>query len=311
MNRREFVLAAAALPFAPRARRPTALALVTADLEAHVVAVDLERGRIAERLPTVAGPRSIQSVGPRTAVVAHTASGRVTILEAGPLRVRAVLGGFAQPRYTAGSEDSRYAYVTDSGRGEVVAVDVVRARVVGRTRVGGPARHVTVSGQTLWVALGSKAQLVAVLDLADPTTPKLVERIRPPFLAHDVGFEPGGGRVWVSSGDRGALVVYDAGGRLALRLAADAPPQHVTFAGGAAFVTSGDDGTLRLHALEDGGLLRLTAIPAGSYNVQAAGGRVLTPSLERGTLCVADRHGAIELRLRVARSSHDAAALSL
>ena len=141
---------------------------------------------------------------------------------------------------------------------------MARARIVGRTRVGGPARHVTVSGKTLWVALGSKAELVAVLDLADPTRPKLIERFRPPFLAHDVGFEPSGRRVWVSSGDRGRLAVYDAGGGIVQRLPADAPPQHVTFAGGAAFVTSGDDGTLRLHALEDGGLLRLTAIPAGS-----------------------------------------------
>src|SRR5439155_22620507 len=169
---------------------------------------------------------------------------------------------------------------------EVVAVDLARARVVGRTRVGGPARHVTVSGERLWVALGPKAELVAVLDLADPTTPKLVERFHPPFLAHDVGFEPGGRRVWVTSGDRGALAGSDAGGRLVRRLAADAPPQHVTFAGGRAFVTSGDDGTLRLHALADGALLRLSAVPPGSYNVQAAGGRVLTPSLERGTLCV-------------------------
>src|SRR4051794_27654213 len=109
MNRREFVLAASALPFGLRAPRPSAVALVTADLEAHVVAVDLERGRIAERLPTLPGPRSIQRVGRRSAVVAHTASGRVSIVEAAPLRVRAVLDGFAEPRYTAASADLRHA----------------------------------------------------------------------------------------------------------------------------------------------------------------------------------------------------------
>ena len=117
----------------------------------------------------------------------------------------------------------------DSGRGEVVVVDMARARIVGRTRVGGPARHVTVSGKTLWVALGSKAELVAVLDLADPTRPKLIERFRPPFLAHDVGFEPSGRRVWVSSGDRGRLAVYDAGGGIVQRLPADraAAARHI------------------------------------------------------------------------------------
>src|SRR5206468_7577788 len=108
--------------------------------EAHVVAVDLERGRIVERLATPAGPRSIQSIGPRAAVVAHTATGRVSILEAGPLHVRAVLDGFAEPRYTAASADLRHAYVTDSGRGEVVVVDILgqlrRPRDARRLRRG-------------------------------------------------------------------------------------------------------------------------------------------------------------------------------
>jgi DNA-binding beta-propeller fold protein YncE len=266
MNRREFVLAAAALPFGLRAHPPSAIALVTADLEAHVVAVDLERGRVAERLSTLPGPRSIQSVGPRTAVVAHTASGRVSLVEAGPLRVRAVLDGFAEPRYTAASADLRHAYVTDSGRGEVVAVDLARARIVGRTRVGGPARHVTVAGETLWVALGAKAELVAVLDLADPTRPRLVDRFRPPFLAHDVGFEPGGRRVWVTSGDRGTTAVLDRSGELRLRLPAGTAPQHVSFAGGRAYVTSGADGTLAVHSLRDGRIERTARVPAGSYN---------------------------------------------
>ncbi len=47
-------------------------------------------------------------------------------------------------------------------------------------------------------------------------------------------------------------------------------------------------------------------MPLGSFNVQAAGGVVLTPSLTRGTLCVLDRRGRVSLRERVAASSHDA-----
>jgi hypothetical protein len=47
-------------------------------------------------------------------------------------------------------------------------------------------------------------------------------------------------------------------------------------------------------------------IPVGSYNVQEGWGLILTPSLERGTLCIADRRGRVLERIRVARSSHDA-----
>jgi hypothetical protein len=80
----------------------------------------------------------------------------------------------------------------------------------------------------------------------------------------------------------------------------------VTFRGGKAYVTSGDDGTLRVHSLLDGRVLRQTKIPLGSYNVQQGSGRILTPSLARGTLCVLDTAGRVRRRVQVARSSHDA-----
>ncbi len=130
--------------------------------------------------------------------------------------------------------------------------------------------------------------------------------IRPPFLAHDVGFTPGGRRVWVTSGDRGRIAIYDARtGELIRALAADAPPQHVTFMGDRAFVTSGDDAMLRVHAL-DGRLLRSAPVPAGSYNVQHGWRWILTPSLSQGTLCTFNPRGVALNELRVARSSHDA-----
>jgi hypothetical protein len=80
----------------------------------------------------------------------------------------------------------------------------------------------------------------------------------------------------------------------------------VTFIGGRAYVTSGDDGTLRIHDATDGRLLGATRVPVGSYNVQEGRGVVMTPSLERGTLCVLDRSGRLVHELRVAQSSHDA-----
>src|SRR5205085_6150490 len=146
--------------------------------------------------------------------------------------------------------DGRHAYVTDAARGELVALDLLRGRVAGREAVGPRARHVTIdpAGHTVWVALGSKAEEVAVVDVRDAARPRLLRRFHPPFLAHDVACAPHGRHLWVSSGDRFELAVYDRRtGGLVDRPSGDWPPQHVTFADTTAYVTSGWSGTLRLH----------------------------------------------------------------
>jgi DNA-binding beta-propeller fold protein YncE len=314
MNRRDFLVAAVTLPvaarFVPEALAGgDAVALVTADTQSRVVVVELSSGKILRSIPTLPGPRSVESVDGRMAVVAHTAHGAVSLVHGPSLEVRAVLRGFAEPRYTAAHPDGRHAYVSDSRRGEVVAVDVVAGRVLGRAAVGGPARHITIDarGRILWCSLGSKADEVAILSVADRARPRLLHRIAPPFRAHDVAFAPGGRHIWMSSGDRGSLAVYDArSGRVLRRLAADAPPQHMTFVGRRAFVSSGDDATLRVQSLRDGRVLHTTAVPVGSYNVQKGWGWILTPSLERGTLCILDERGRLRHRVQVAPSSHDA-----
>jgi DNA-binding beta-propeller fold protein YncE len=306
VNRREFLAAAAAAPIALRSGTARPLALVTADSEAAVVVVDPFTGRVLRRIETRPDPRSIERVG-NTAVVAHTAIGEVTLLRG--LEVRHVLRGFVEPRYTAGAPDERHAFVTDSGRADVAVVDVLHGRVVARLHLGAWPRHVSLdpAGGTLWVSLGAEAQQVAVVDVTRPAEPRLIRRIRPPFLAHDVGFVPGTRHVWVTSGDRGALAIYDARtGQVLRRLPAGAPPQHVTFRGANAYVTSGDDGTLHVQSVRDGRVLRATSVPVGSYNVQSGAGRILTPSLERGTLAVLDGRGRLLRRMQVARSSHDA-----
>jgi hypothetical protein len=312
VNRRDFLAAAAALPFAPAvaARRlgGTPVAFVTADLESRIAVVSLSSGHVLRSIPTLPGPRSVESWLGRLAIVAHTEHGAVSVVDAATLRVRHVVRGFAEPRYTASAPP--YAYVTDSKRQEVVTLQPEVGRIVHRTALPGPARHVSVdaASRSLWVSLGSKAERIAILALDDDgARPRLVRTIRPPFLAHDVGFSPDGARIWITSGDRRELAVYGVrSGRLLFRLAADAPPQHVTFLGYFAYVTSGGDGTLRVHALDDGRLVRTTSVPAGSFNVQDGFGRVLTPSLERGTLCVLDASGRLVREVRVARSSHDA-----
>jgi DNA-binding beta-propeller fold protein YncE len=315
MDRREFLLGASALALVPRGRfaRPgRPVALVTADLESRLVAVDLPGGHVRRYVPTVSFPRSVETVG-ETAVVAHSDIGAVTIVHGPTLAITHVLRDFGEPRYTAGHSDGRHAYVTDAGRGEVVALDVESGRVLAREQVGPLARHVSIdpAARTLWIALGTKAEEVAVVDVSDRRRPRLVRRFRPPFLAHDVGFAPDGRHAWVSSGDRGRLAVYEPrSGRLLASPYGDVPPQHVTFAGGLVFVTSGWSGTFRVHRV-DGRPLRRTVVPVGSYNVQQAMGWVVTPALGRGYLTVLDEQGRIRRSEVVARSSHDACVVTL
>lgn len=316
MDRREFVLAAAAAPVALALDAPAfatrlggdPVVLVTADLESHVVVLDLSTARTLARIRTAEGPRSIEGVHGRLAVIAHTEYGLVSLLDARAREVRAELDVFAEPRYTAVHPDRAIAYVTDSSAEEVVALDVDRAKVLWRTRVPGPARHVSISpdGSTIWTALGTKATRVAVLDSSDPRRPSLVRTIAPPFLAHDVVFAPDGRHLWVTSGSERRLALYRADSRRPARiLTAGAPPQHVTFAGSRAFVASGDDGTLRRHRL-DGELVREARVPLGSYNVVFGHGRIVTPSLGQGTVSLLDRNGRVRIVRRVARTAHDA-----
>ena len=307
MDRRAFVLASASLLLAPRAlaRASTEVALVTADLEARLVAVELATGRVLQYVPTLPKPRSIEAVG-HVAVVAHSEIGAISLVHAPSLQVAHVLRGFGEPRYTAGHPDGRHAYVSDAKRGEVVALDVLRGHVLARTRVGHLARHITIdpSGRTLWVSLGSKAREIAVVDVSHRGRPRLVRRFEPPFLAHDVGWAPDSRHIWVSSGDRNELAIY-RGGRVIARVPGDEPPQHVTFRGPRVYVASGESGTLRVHEL-GGRQLRASAVPDDSYNVQQALGWVVTPGLGRGTVCILDSRGRVLRTQTVARSSHDA-----
>ena len=296
MNRREFLALAGAVPFTWRAALAAGpLALVTCDAQARLAVVDLRTHRVVRSIATLPDPRSIELVGNR-AVVCHSAIGAVSIVDGG--RVLHVLRGFAEPRYTAAHPDGMHAFVTDSGHSGVVAIDVLRGRVLGRVKLPGWARHLTISERAdrLWVGLGSASPQVAVVD-----TKRLrhVATIEPGYPAHDVGMAPDG-RLWITSGNERKLT---AAGSVR---PADAAPQHVTFGAHAAYVTSGDDGSFHVQSLADGRVLRTARIPIGSYNVQHGWGRVLTPSLSHGTLAVLNEAGALLTTVQVADSCHDA-----
>lgn len=313
MRRREFIAALGLLPLFPygcrlqRGRGRPTLALATADTESHVAVLDAATGRVRRRVPTVEGPRSIEWAGGNRAVVAHTEQGAVSLLDG--TRVRRVLRGIAEPRYTAVAPGGRLAYVTDSARGEVLVIDLERARLIGGAEVGALARHVTIApdGRSLWVALGKQARDVAVIDLSERRRPRVRQLLRPPFLAHDVACSPDGRRLWISSGDRGKLALYVPGRTEPLAvLPTGAPPQHVSFGGGLAYVASGDDGSLAVQRIGDGRQLGRTAVAKGSYNVQHGGGLVVTPSLDDGTVTILSRTGRVLSRTRIAPAAHDA-----
>ena len=290
------------------------MALVTADLEAHLVAVETATGWIAKRIATAPGPRSIESNAFGQALVAHTTHGRLSVVDAATLTVLGEFGGLGEPRYTAMHPSERIAYVSDSKRHEVVVVDLVQREIVRRVGVPGPARHLSLSGDgtRLWTALGTKARTLAVIDVSVTTRPRLVRTIVPPFLAHDVVFAPDG-RVWVTSGVRDSIAVYGVGAaKPALILPAAAAPQHIAFSGSRAYVASGEDGTVRVHGLDGRVIHASERVPRGSYNIVFGGPEApigpvaATPSLDLGTVCLLSPGGSVRLVKKVARSAHDA-----
>jgi hypothetical protein len=113
--------------------------------------------------------------------------------------------------------------------------------------------------------------------------------------------------VWLSGGRERRLAIYATWSRRLVReLGADDAPQHFTFGPDVAYVASGEGGSVRVHALSDGRVRRVTRVPVGSYNVQRTGRRVVTPSLGTGALTVLDAAGRRVDELHVARAAHDA-----
>ena len=319
MNRRELLIAAAvapatlALPPAVRAAATggTPLALVTSDSEDRVLVVRLTDLRIVRSLAVPDRPHGIEAVdGLGAALVLSDTSGTVTIVDASAPRVRRVLEGFQSPRYAAGDpHGGPYAYVSDDAAGQVVAIDVPRARVIGRVEVGEGARHVAISPDSSRVvtSLGTKAPRLALVDVSRPRRPRLVRTFPADDLAHDVSFSPDGKELWISSGVDRRVAIHDAWTLRRLRsLPADRPPQHVTFdeTSKRVYVASGDSGTLRIYRMADARLMGTRRIPAGSYNVCAQAGRVITPSLGLGTLTMLDHRGLRSVR--IAPNAHDA-----
>jgi DNA-binding beta-propeller fold protein YncE len=291
-----------------RTRGGSPVALVTAETMNQLVAIDLPSGRVLRRIPMPVDPQNVESAG-KQAVVVSTRGGAVTFVDVRSLRVVKVLRGFVAPHIAAVAPRGGWVYVTDDARGELDVIGRDR-RVARRVFVGAGAHHMSFrpDGKRLWIALGERARTIVVLDTTQLGRPRVLSRFDPGFAAHDLAFAPDGRRVWITSDDSRYVTVVSARSRRPVfSIDGGSPPQHVAFGRGIAYVTSGDDGALRIVNPWTGRLLRRLGTPYGSFNFGLAGSLVLTSSLYRGTVTELDTRGRRLLSARIAPATRDVA----
>jgi DNA-binding beta-propeller fold protein YncE len=289
----------------------TPVALVTAESENALLVVDLDSRKVVRRLPMPADPENVETNGTDSAAaVVSTRAGAVTLLSLPRLRVRRTIRGFASPHIAAFSPSGRYLYVTDDTRGQLIVIGVRRARVLARLSVGLGAHHLAVrpDGNLLWIVLGERASEIVLVDISRPAHPHVAARLSDlGGLAHDAAFTPGGKQVWVTYDDRSSIAIFDARTRrIVSTLPAGSPPQHVGFGIRFGYVTSGNDGRVRVFSFA-GRQLSTARTPRGSFNLGLGGGLVLTPSLTQGTLTELRDSGSRMWSGRVAPAARDAA----
>ena len=266
------------------------VALVTAEQQNQLIAVELPSGKILRRVALARGPENV-AVWRTKVVVASPASGAVTLLDGhgpylGPIKV---FRGFEAPHIVATSSRRGLAYVTDDPRGELSVIGLGSRRLIARIRVGVGAHHMSISpdGHHMWIALGERATSIAVVDLSPATRPRLLRRFSPGFAAHDLTFSPDGRRVWVTSASEDSVHVLNARtGREAFAVRVGSGPQHVAFAhpNGSAFVTSGYSSRIVKVDPASGRILARARTPYGSFNLSSMGDLVTTTSLLNGTV---------------------------
>ena len=281
---------------------PAPEALVTAETENRLVAVDLRSGRVLRRIAMPSDPQNVAAGG--VAVVVSLAARTVSLLSAGSLRVAKELHGFVSPQIAAISPDGQYAYVSDAS-GTLTVVQLSDATIVDRIEVGAGAHHMSFrpDQRQLWVALGESARTIVILDTSDVAHPRVVGVFHPGFPAHDLSFAPNGRTVWISSADGPDVSVFSSGAhRLLFRVPVGPSPQHIAFAGPYAYLTSGYGGVLEKVEASSGRVRARARSPYGSFELDVADGYAATSSLLRGTLAI------YNMNLRLLRVIHVAPA---
>ena len=292
----------AALTRAHASALPPPQALVTAESENRLLAVELPSGRVVRRVTLPPDPEDLATSGNGgVVIVVSSRAGKVTVLDRDTLRPIKTFGGFEQPHIAAISPDAQYAYITDDARGTLTVIRFSDMKETSTIAVGPGAHHLAFSpdAQRVWVALGEDARTIAILTtvvatpprpssvVIDPGHPRVIGHFSPGFPAHDLSFSPDGRQVWISSAAGSDVTAFDARNRRVLfRVPVGPPPQHLTFAGRYAYLTSGYGSRIEKVAATTGRVLTRTSAPYGSFELAAADGYVATASLLRGTLAI-------------------------
>lgn len=262
----------------------TPVALVTAETQNMLLAVELPSGKVLRKVSVPADPQNV-AVAQYKVIVVSPGAGAVTLLDQRTLKTIKVLRGFGSPHLAAISPFQKWAYVTDDSRGELDVIALGTPRVVARLFVGAGAHHLTVSprGHRAWIGLGENARAIAIVNLDRPDRPRLIRRFSPGFLAHDLAFAPDTRRVWVTSGAGDLVYALDSRtGKKVFAVRVGTAPQHVVFNGSYAFATSGYDGRIVKINISTGHIVATARTPRGSFNVSSQGGLVVTSSLLNG-----------------------------
>jgi hypothetical protein len=294
-------------PAGTKRRTRTRVALVTAELRNELVVVSLPAGRVVRRIPVARDPKTIAAAPDGPEAVVSPGSGTVTVFGRGLEQV-AVFHQFSSPQLATFTPDGEYLLVTDAA-GTLTSIELARMRIVGRVAVGAGAHHLAVSpdGRRTWLALGETASTVVIVDTSDPRHMRVLGRLHPAAAAHDLAFAPDGRTVWISSATQPYVSVYNAvSGRLVDTVPAGRAPQHVLFAAGHAYVTSGYGSSIEMVDPGRRTVIRQVGLPYGSFNLASAGRWLVATSVLNGEVTVLQaatlHRGATTTVASVARS---------
>jgi DNA-binding beta-propeller fold protein YncE len=212
----------------------------------------------------------------------------VTVFGRGLRRV-AVFRHFRSPQLATFTADGEYLLVTDAAAGTLTSIELADMRIVGRVDVGVGAHHLATSPdrRRAWVALGETADSIVIVDISDPRDMRVLRRLRPPAAAHDLAFSPDGKTVWISSASASYVSVYGSiSARLIDTVSAGRAPQHVLFAAGHAYVTSGYGSSIEVVDPAARTVIRRVELPYGSFNLASAGPWLVVTSVLNGDVTV-------------------------
>jgi hypothetical protein len=116
---------------------------------------------------------------------------------------------------------------------------------------------------------------------------RVLRLLHPAATAHDVAFSPDGRTVWVSSASQPYVSVYGAASRRLIdTIPAGRAPQHVVFAAGRAYITSGYGSSIEMVALATRRVIRRAKLPYGSFNLASAEPWLVVTSVLNGEVTV-------------------------